>query len=103
MKFLRLLGLPILVLGLIAGIGMLIAFATSVTLLPALLSVLKPPSEPEQLGYSALAPVDSFLERHRIAPSFKARSTETLEQSRHCTRPSVATISWCRSLQTVLG
>jgi hopanoid biosynthesis associated RND transporter like protein HpnN len=31
------------------------------------LSVLKPPSEPEQLGYSALAPVDSFLERHRIA------------------------------------
>ena len=54
-------------LGLIAGIGMLIAFATSVTLLPALLSVLKPPSEPEQLGYSALAPVDSFLERHRIA------------------------------------
>jgi hopanoid biosynthesis associated RND transporter like protein HpnN len=54
-------------LGLIAGIGMLIAFATSVTLLPALLSVLKPPSEPDQLGYSALAPVDSFLERHRIA------------------------------------
>jgi hopanoid biosynthesis associated RND transporter like protein HpnN len=54
-------------LGLIAGIGMLIAFATSVTLLPALLSVLKPPSEPEQLGYSALAPVDRFLERHRIA------------------------------------
>jgi len=54
-------------LGLIAGIGMLIAFATSVTLLPALLSVLKPPSEPEQLGYSSLAPVDSFLERHRIA------------------------------------
>ncbi len=33
-------------LGLIAGVGMLIAFATSITLLPALLSVLKPPSEP---------------------------------------------------------
>ena len=33
-------------LGLIAGIGMLIAFATSITLLPALLTVLKPPSEP---------------------------------------------------------
>src|SRR6516225_7449586 len=54
-------------LGLIAGIGMLIAFATSITLLPALLSVLKPPSEPEQLGYAALAPVDRFLERHRMA------------------------------------
>jgi hopanoid biosynthesis associated RND transporter like protein HpnN len=54
-------------LGLIAGIGMLIAFATSITLLPALLSVLKPPSEPELLGYSALAPVDRFLERNRMA------------------------------------
>jgi uncharacterized protein len=54
-------------LGLIAGIGMLIAFATSITLLPALLGVLKPPSEAEQLGYAALAPVDRFLERHRMA------------------------------------
>jgi uncharacterized protein len=53
-------------LGLIAGVGMLIAFATSVTLLPALLSRFNPPSEPHQLGYSALAPVDSFLERHRM-------------------------------------
>ena len=53
-------------LGLIAGVGMLVAFLTSVTLLPALLSRLKPPSEPEQLGYAALAPVDRFLERHRI-------------------------------------
>ena len=53
-------------LGLIAGIGMLIAFATSITLLPALLSRLKPPSEPEPLGYAALAPVDSYLERHRM-------------------------------------
>jgi uncharacterized protein len=53
-------------LGMIAGVGMLIAFFTSITLLPALLSRLKPPSEPEQLGYSYLAPVDSFLERHRL-------------------------------------
>ncbi len=53
-------------LGLIAGIGMLIAFATSITLLPALLTVLKPPSEPAQLGYKVLAPVDRFLARHRI-------------------------------------
>jgi len=54
-------------LGLIAGVGMLIAFATSITLLPALLSRLKPRSEPDPLGYAALAPVDRFLERHRIA------------------------------------
>ncbi len=53
-------------LGLIAGIGMLIAFSTSITLLPALLSKLKPRSEPHPLGYRALAPVDRFLERHRM-------------------------------------
>ena len=53
-------------LGLIAGVGMLIAYFTSITLLPALLSRLKPPSEPHHLGYAALAPVDAFLERHRM-------------------------------------
>ncbi len=53
-------------LGLIAGVGMLIAFFTSITLLPALLSVLKPGSEPRPLGYTFLAPVDEFLERHRV-------------------------------------
>jgi uncharacterized protein len=54
-------------LGLIAGLGMLIAFATSITVLPALITLFNPPGEPEPLGYSALAPVDEFLERHRIA------------------------------------
>jgi uncharacterized protein len=53
-------------LGLIAGLGMLIAFATSITLLPALLSRLDPPPEPAPLGYAALAPVDRFLERNRV-------------------------------------
>jgi len=53
-------------LGLIAGFGMLIAFVTSVTILPALIRLLKPPGEPAELGFSALAPVDSFLERNRI-------------------------------------
>ncbi len=52
-------------LGLIAGVGMLIAFLTSITLLPALLSRFKPRSEPRELGYKYLAPVDEFLERHR--------------------------------------
>ena len=54
-------------LGEIAGFGMLIAFATSVTILPALIWLLNPPGEPEPLGYAALAPVDDFLARHRIA------------------------------------
>jgi hopanoid biosynthesis associated RND transporter like protein HpnN len=53
-------------LGEIAGIGMLIAFLISITLLPALLAVLKPPGEPSPVGFAALAPVDRFLERHRI-------------------------------------
>ncbi|HUC52301.1 MAG TPA: MMPL family transporter [Xanthobacteraceae bacterium] len=54
-------------LGLIAGVGMLIAYLTSITTLPALLAVLKPPAEPAPLGYSVLAPVDEFLARHRMA------------------------------------
>jgi hopanoid biosynthesis associated RND transporter like protein HpnN len=53
-------------LGLIAGCGMLIAFATSITTLPALIYLLNPPGEPEPLGYSALAPVDEYMSRHRI-------------------------------------
>ena len=53
-------------LGLIAGFGMLIAFATSITILPALIRLLNPPGEPDQLGFSSLAPVDEFLERQRI-------------------------------------
>jgi uncharacterized protein len=53
-------------LGLIAGTGMIIAFATTVTLLPALLAVFKPGGEPAAIGYAALAPVDRFLEeRHK--------------------------------------
>jgi uncharacterized protein len=54
-------------LGLIAGTGMLIAFVTSVTLLPALLMILKPPGEAREVGYRMLVPVDRFLARHRRA------------------------------------
>jgi hypothetical protein len=53
-------------LGQIAGCGMLIAFATTVTLLPALIVLLNPPREPKPLGYSSLAPVDDYMSRHRI-------------------------------------
>jgi uncharacterized protein len=53
-------------LGQIAGSGMIIAFLTSITLLPALLMVLKPPAEPRPMGFASLAPVDWFLQRYRI-------------------------------------
>ena len=53
-------------LGAIAGVGMIVAWAASIVLLPALLAVLNPPAEKEELGYRALAPVDRFCERHRI-------------------------------------
>ena len=45
---------------------MIIAFIVSITLLPALLRLFNPPGEKEPLGYASLAPVDSFMERHRI-------------------------------------
>ena len=54
-------------LGLIAGFGMVVAYALSLTLLPALIRAFGPPAEPKPLGLSALAPADAFLKRHRIA------------------------------------
>jgi hypothetical protein len=53
-------------LGEIAGVGMLIAFFSSITVLPAFLTLLNPPGEKEPVGYAFLAPVDHFLEKHRI-------------------------------------
>jgi hopanoid biosynthesis associated RND transporter like protein HpnN len=53
-------------LGLIAGVGMVVAYIASLTLLPVLLWYFAPPGEPEPLGYAALAGADRFLHRHRI-------------------------------------
>ena len=53
-------------LGLLAGLGMIIAFLTSITLIPGLLRLLRPPGEPEEMGFRWLAPVDRFMERQRI-------------------------------------
>src|ERR1700727_2044488 len=52
-------------LGLIAGTGMIIAFLTTVTLLPALLAVLKPTGEAAPVGWAWLAPLDHFLDKQR--------------------------------------
>ena len=53
-------------LGLLAGLGMIVAFLTSITLIPALLMLLRAPGEPAEMGFKALAPVDRFMERRRI-------------------------------------
>jgi len=53
-------------LGKIAGAGMLVAFISSITVLPALLRLLNPPGESEPVGYAFLAPVDKFLEDYRV-------------------------------------
>jgi hopanoid biosynthesis associated RND transporter like protein HpnN len=52
-------------LGKIAGVGMVVAFLTSVTLLPALISVLRPRKETVSPGFKNLAGVDNFLDRNR--------------------------------------
>ena len=54
-------------LGEIAGVGMIVAFVMSITVLPALLKLLNPPAERYPLGYAFLSPVDRFLERHRVS------------------------------------
>jgi hopanoid biosynthesis associated RND transporter like protein HpnN len=53
-------------LGKIAGLGMMIAFITSITTLPALIDLLNPAGEKEPVGYAFLAPVDRFLEEKRF-------------------------------------
>ena len=53
-------------LGKIAGVGMLVAFISSITVLPAMLKLLNPPGEKEPVGYAFMAPVDHFLEKHRV-------------------------------------
>src|SRR5262249_21135289 len=52
-------------LGLIARVGIVIALATTLTLLPALLTVLGTPAEKKPVGYAALAPLDRFLAERR--------------------------------------
>ncbi len=54
-------------LGLIAGTGMIIAFFTSISVLPALLDLFRPRAERAPVGFKFLAPVDAFLSNHRHA------------------------------------
>jgi len=53
-------------LGMIAGAGMIIAYALNITLLPALLTFTRPPPEPDDIGFHWAAPLDRFLVAHRL-------------------------------------
>ena len=52
-------------LGVIAGLGMVIALALNITLLPALVTLLHPPEQDLSVGYAWFAPVDRFLVQRR--------------------------------------
>ncbi len=52
-------------LGIIAGAGMLIAFACTLTVLPAALALLRPRPEAAEVGFVRLAPLDGLIVRHR--------------------------------------
>lgn len=53
-------------LGAIAGLGMIVAFALTIVLLPALLMVLRPSGKGmAEVGFTMLAPVEAFIQRRR--------------------------------------
>ncbi|HKW53058.1 MAG TPA: MMPL family transporter [Stellaceae bacterium] len=52
-------------LGLIAGVGMIIALVLNMTLLPALLTLLRPPGERRSVGFARAAALDHALVQHR--------------------------------------
>ncbi|PMS15134.1 RND transporter [Trinickia dabaoshanensis] len=52
-------------LGLIAGVGMVVAYFSTMTLLPALLRLMAPPGEASRPGFPRLTPIDDFLQDHR--------------------------------------
>jgi len=52
-------------LGLVAGVGMIASFLTCITLLPALLMLLKPEAESDDVGFASLAPLDKYLLEQR--------------------------------------
>jgi uncharacterized protein len=52
-------------LGLIAGVGMVVAYLASLTLLPALIAVLRPPGERQAVETAWLARVDHWIHHNR--------------------------------------
>ncbi|GAO40241.1 hypothetical protein SCH01S_45_00840 [Sphingomonas changbaiensis NBRC 104936] len=54
-------------LGVIAGMGMIVALLLSVTMLPAMLVLLPPAAPRQEVGFAGAAPVDHWLARNRRA------------------------------------
>ena len=52
-------------LGRVAGIGMVVAFLLCITLLPALLMLVKPSGEPDRVGFGFFAAIDRMMVSHR--------------------------------------
>lgn len=52
-------------LGLIAGLGMIVAFATTIAFMPALMAVIRPSPETRPVETASLAAVDRWIEHHR--------------------------------------
>jgi uncharacterized protein len=52
-------------LGLIAGVGMLIAFVCTITFLPAAITLFRPPGESEEVGFRWAQSLDEVVRRHR--------------------------------------
>jgi uncharacterized protein len=52
-------------LGLIAGVGMLIAFLCTMIFLPAVITLCRPPGEAAVVGFSWMAPFDPIMARYR--------------------------------------
>jgi hopanoid biosynthesis associated RND transporter like protein HpnN len=52
-------------LGLIAGVGMLIAFACTLTFLPAAIALCRPRAEGQEIGFRWAQPLDAVIARHR--------------------------------------
>ena len=82
-------------LGKIAGVGMLVAFVGSVTVLPALLKMFNPPGEEAELGFAALAPVNSFMERHRFRSSSRPLGSRCSARPCSISCSSISTRSTC--------
>jgi uncharacterized protein len=53
-------------LGLIAGVGMLIAFICTLAFLPALITAFRPHGEPAEVGFRWAAPLDNIVRRRRF-------------------------------------
>ncbi|MFO1167635.1 MAG: MMPL family transporter [Rhodoblastus sp.] len=53
-------------LGLIAGLGMIVAFVTTIAFMPALMAVIRPGPEIRPVETASLAAVDRWIEHHRV-------------------------------------